>query len=128
MIPIPKYLIETDILIQHLTTKNPSDSYLVNLMQKGICFTSVLNASEILLHSNSDYEIKKIKELLYAIKVLGIPSRYSLLIPDYSHKFNNIRDALFCILAQMNKLTIITLKPKKYSSIKVSSIHPLDFL
>lgn len=128
MIPIPKYLIETDILIQHLTTKNPSDSYLVNLMQKGICFTSVLNASEILLHSNSDYEIKKIKELLYAIKVLGIPSRYSLLIPDYLHRFNNIRDALFCILAQMNKLTIITLKPKKYSSIKVSSIHPLDFL
>jgi hypothetical protein len=128
MIPIPKYLIETDILIQHLTTKNPFDSYLVKLMQMGICFTSVLNASEILLHSNSDYEIKKIKELLFAIKVLGIPSRYSLLIPDHSNRFNNTRDALFYILAQMNKLTIITLKPKKYSSIKVSSIHPLDLL
>ncbi len=124
----PKYLIETDILIQHLTTNHPFDSFLTKLMQLGICFTSVFNASELLLLSNSDNEIKKIKELLYALKVLGIHSRYSLLIPDHSNKFYNIRDALFYILAEVNRLTIVSLKPEKYTGIKAPSVHPMNLL
>lgn len=121
---LEKYLIETDVLVDHLTCKNKSDSYLQQLMQKGICFTSVFNASEILFKAKSKYENQMAKDLLYALKVLGIHSRYSLLIPKYAAKFNNVRDALFYILADLNKLTIVSLSPEKYMDLNSKVIHP----
>ncbi len=120
----PKYLLETDILVDYLTTKNKEDTFLLKLMLNGICFTSVINASEMMYFIKSKYELKVVKDLLYALKVLGIHSRYSLSIPKYSSKFKNSRDTLFYILADINKLIIVTLKPEKYSNINVKVIHP----
>jgi hypothetical protein len=121
---IPKYLVETDILVDFLTSSNEDMSYLLKLMQKGICFTSVLNASELLFHTRNDFEKAKVMDLLYSIKVLGLHSRYSLSVPQYSEKFGNIRDTLFFILAKLNKLIIVSLNPKKYEGLEVQSVHP----
>lgn len=121
----PKYLLETDILIDYLTfNKSGSLPFLLILMQKGICFTSVLNASELFMLAKSNFEKEKVRDLLNSINVLGLHSRYSLLIPNCINKFSNIRDALFYILAEQNKLVILSLKPEKYTGLKVQSIHP----
>ena len=43
-----KYLLDNDILVDYLTSTDYLDSHLINLMQKGICYTTVLNAAELL--------------------------------------------------------------------------------
>lgn len=122
---IPKYLLETDVLLKYLVLYEfDKESYLIKLMQKGICFTSVLNASELFMFANSDYEKEKVRDLLNALKVLGLHSRYSLSIPNCMNNFKNIRDALFYILAEQNRLSIVSLNPEKYSGLSVKSVHP----
>ncbi len=63
-----------------------------------------------------------IKKLLYAIKVLGLNSRYTLEIPQYSDKFNNYRECLFYVAAEKNNLIIATNTPSKYNFGKVKII------
>ena len=122
---ISKYLLETDILIDYLTFNNiGNEPFLLNLMQKGICFTSVLNASELFMAAKTDFEKEKVRDLLNAINVLGLHARYSLAVSDCKNNFNNISDVLFYVLAEQNKLTIVSLNPNKYSGLKVNSIHP----
>lgn len=122
-----KYLIETDILIDFLMKKKDEKrSYLFDLMQKGICFTSVLNASEMYFATRSEFEKEKLNNLFYAINVLGIHSRYSLLVPKISKHFKNYRDALIYILAEQNKLTIVTQHPEKYLGLECKSVHPTE--
>lgn len=122
---IPKYFIETDILVDFLTKKiKKCNSTLVKLMQKGVCITSVINASEIYFAASSDTEIGQLNNLFYAINVLGIHSRYSLLINKLSNKFNNYRDALIYILAEQNNLIIVTKNTKKYMGLNCEVIHP----
>lgn len=122
---IPKYLLETDVLLEYLVLYEfDKESYLIKLMQKGICFTSVLNASELFMFANSDFEKEKVRDLLNALKVLGLHSRYSLSIPNCMTNFKNIRDALFYILAEQNRLSIVSLNPEKYSGLRVKSVHP----
>lgn len=121
----PKYLIETDILINYLTAPDPTNqSCLLNLMQTGICFTSVLNAAELCMLAKSDLEKEKVRDLLYALKVLGLPARYSLSVLDLNSKIKNIRDVLFYILAEKNRLSIVTFNIKKYKGLKVPIISP----
>lgn len=122
---LPKYLLETDILIDYLTfNKSGNQPFLLNLMRKGICFTSVLNASELFMLAMADVDKEKVRDLLNAINVLGLHSRYSLAIPACMNNFNNIRDALFYVLAEQNRLIIVSLNPHKYDGLRVNSIHP----
>ena len=122
---IPKYLLETDILIEYLTFNNSdSEPSLLKLMQRGICFTSVLNASELFMAAKTEFEKGKVRDLLNAINVLGLHARYSLAVSDCKNNFNNIRDVLFYVLAEQNKLTIVSLNPNKYSGLKVNSFYP----
>ena len=64
-----------------------SEPFLLNLMQKGICFTSVLNASELFMVGKDDFEKEKVRDLLNAINVLGLHARYSLAIPNCKDNF-----------------------------------------
>lgn len=120
-----EFLVDTDILINHLK-KSPVEgpSYLVKLMQKGICFTTVLNATEVFLKCKNQKEEFYAKSMLSALKVLGIPARYSLFLDQYSIKSVNTRDALFMVTAKINKIDIITLKLETYQLINIPVIHP----
>lgn len=119
-----KFLIDTDILADHLVNCKNGCSVLVNFMQKGICFTTVLNAAELLLSARSKSEKEYVNKVLYALKILGLNSRYALMTPEYSLKLNSLRDILFCVVADINKLPIVTFDIKKYSGTKLKIIHP----
>ena len=126
---LKKYLIETDILLEHLTREKANkNSFLIDLMQKGLCFTSVLNASEMYYVAKSEFEIEKLDHLFYAINVLGIHPRYCLNVSKISDHFRNFRDALFYILAERNKLIIVTQFPEKYSGLNCISLHPSEVI
>lgn len=119
-----KYLIDTDIMVDHLISNE--NNYLMNLMQTGICFTTVLNASELLAVCKNDNEQSLVRNILDSLKVLGIHSRYALSIPEFSDKTNNVRDALFSVVASINKLQIVTLGEERYKKTKLKIIHPKE--
>ena len=117
-----KYLIDTDVMVDYLVSNE--NNYLLNLMRTGICFTTVLNASEILSACKAEKEISTVRNVLDSLKVLGIHSRYALSIPEFSDKTDNVRDALFSVVASINKLPIVTLREERYSRTNLKIIHP----
>jgi len=121
-----KFLLDTDILSDHLVNGKNESSILIDFMQKGICYTTVLNASELLFSTNSDKESEYVKKILNAVKVLGLHSRYSLSIAKYSRKVESLRDALFSVVAEINKLPIVTFNNIRYINTSLKIIHPQD--
>ena len=119
-----KFLLETDVLIDHLTSEK--NNYLLNLMQKGICFTTVLNASELIAACKNENELKEVRSVLDSLKVLGLHSRYALSIPEFSGKTKNIRDALFAVVSLINKLPVVTFNRDRYSRTNLKIIHPQE--
>ena len=119
-----KYLLDTDILADYLTANDMN--YLINFMQKGICFTTVLNAAELLAACKNDEEHSAVRNVLDAIKVLGLNSRYALSITEFSEKTGSVRDALFSVVASINKLPIVTFNKERYQKTNLKIIHPQE--
>lgn len=119
-----KYLLETDILADYLTSNK--ENYLQKLMQTGICFTTVLNASELLVVCKNEDEKSSVRSVLDSLKVLGLHSRYSLSVPEFSEKTRNVRDALFAVVALINKLPIVTMNIERYKKTNLKIIHPQE--
>ena len=119
-----KYLLDTDILVDYVTSNDMN--YLINLMQNGICFTTVLNAAELLAACKNDEEQSTVRSVLDSVKVLGLHSRYALSIPEFSDKTENVRDALFTVVASVNKLPIVTLNSERYKKTNLKIIHPQE--
>ena len=119
-----KYLLETDVIVDYLVSNE--NNYLIKLMSTGICFTTVLNASEMLAACKNDDEHSAVRSVLDSLKVLGLNSRYALSVPEFSDKVMTIRDALFAVVSSINKLPIVTLDTEKYKKTSLKIIHPQD--
>ena len=122
-----EFLIETDIFIDYLNCENTEmKTDLEIALVTGNCFTTVINSSELFLSYSKKDDFKKIKDLMSVVKVLGIHSRYSLQINKFGQKAENLRDALICTIASINKLPIFTKDLKKYNFCNVNILHPND--
>jgi predicted nucleic acid-binding protein len=111
-------------MISHLTSNESVHSDLIKLMQKGICFTTVINASELLYAAENESQTKVIRDVLNAMKVLGLNSRYALKIPELKNKAKRIRDILIIIVAKSNNLPIITYEKSRYDGVEIEIYHP----
>lgn len=119
-----KYLLDTDILVDYLVSNE--NNYLMNLMKTGICFTTVLNASEMLAACKSENELSAVRSVLDSQKVLGLHSKYALSIREFSDKTSSLRDALFCVVSLINKLPIVTSSSERYKHTNLKIIHPKE--
>lgn len=122
-----EFLVDTDILVQHLTHADKNSlSYLESAMIQGICFTTVINASELYFSVINEKKKNFIDDLLKSLKVLGIHARYSLNISDFFNKVASTRDALICSTARNNKLSILTENINRYCKSGIKIIHPQE--
>jgi hypothetical protein len=119
-----KYLLETDVLVNYLTSNE--NNYLMNLMKTGICFSTVLNASEMLAICRNENEHSAVRSVLDSLKILGLHSRYALSVNEFSGKTLNVRDSLFAVVALINKLPIVTLERERYKKTNLKIIHPQE--
>lgn len=122
-----EFLVETDILIGHLIQKNIKEiSDLELAMTKGVCFTTVINSSEMYFSSWDEKEKHAVDSVMNAVKVLGIHPRYSLNISEFFNKVASTRDAMICSLAKINKLPILTTQINKYKNCGLKIISPKE--
>jgi len=121
---VVKYLLDTDILLDYLVSNE--QNYLMNLMKTGICFTTVLNASEMLAACKSENEFSAVRNVLDSLKVLGLHSKYALNVPQFAGKTSGLRDSLFCVVSLINKLPIVTLNRGRYAETNLKIIHPQE--
>ena len=122
-----KYLVETDVILAHLMSdKNDTQSHLLGLMKSGICYTTVVNAAELLFIAKSENEKSAITDVLTAFKILGLNSRYSLSVNEFKDKVKSVRDALIAVVAQYNNLPVVTGNSKRYSRTNLNIIHPKE--
>lgn len=121
-----EFLLDTDVIYEHLVSG--SSSVLVELLQIGLGFTTVLNAAEIMRKCKSEEDEYSAKSVLSALKVLGIHSRYSLSVNKISQEIKSLRDLLFMVTAEVNKIDIVTLNPKRYLSDRVKILTPSDLI
>jgi predicted nucleic acid-binding protein len=122
-----EFLVETDILVEHLTRNSPNEvSKLELAMTKGVCFTSVITASELYFNCESEEEKMAVDSVVYALKVLGIHPRYSLNISEFFNKVASARDALVCSVAKNNRLPILTNDVERFRSSGILTISPKE--
>jgi predicted nucleic acid-binding protein len=119
-----KFLVETDVLVDHLTSNK--NNYLLKMMKSGICFTTVLNASEMLAVCKNESEKSEVRSVLDSLKILGLHFRYALSVPEFSGKTKNNRDALFAVVSLINKLPIVTMNSDRYKKTNLKIIHPQE--
>ena len=122
-----EYLIDTDIFVDHLTQEdNSALSDLEIAMSSGMCFTSVIQASELYFHASDPVEKQGVDSVMRAMKVLGIHPRYSLTISDFFNKVATTRDAIVCSVAKNNKLPIFTNDSNRYKESGIKIITSLE--
>ena len=119
------FLIETDILIEHLLHDDKSsNSILETAMTQGICFTTVINSAELYFAAQNEKEKEEVNKVMMSLKVLGLNSRYSLNISEFFNKVAGVRNALICSVAKNNDLPILTGKVDKFENSGLSIISP----
>lgn len=115
-----KFLLDTDILGEHLALRDErGNSVWESLVSQGICFTTVLNATELFLKASNKQENDAVLAALSAIHVLGVHQRYALLTGELREITENPRDLLFLSVAAANKLPIVTFRPERYGAYAV---------
>lgn len=108
-----EFLVDASILIEHLECDSEF-SILEATLTNSLIFTTVINASELFALMKNRLIDEEIKSLLCVINVLGIHSRYALGVSTFSDVTRNYSDAIFCVVAERNKLPILTLNEEKY--------------
>ncbi len=125
MVDKREFLVETDILKEHLVHSDKSTlSDLEHAMTLGVCYTTVINSSEIFFASVDDQESEIFVDMMRSLKVLGLNARYSLNISDFFNKVATVRDALICSVAKHNNLPIFTAQIEKYKDCGLEIINP----
>lgn len=119
-----EYLIETDIILEHLTWNKIGLSTLEVLMQNGVCYSTVFTASEIYFYVQNETEKKVVDGVFMALKVLGLNGRYGLFVDEFSGKVKTVRDALQCVASKLNRLPIVTFDVERFENAGINIINP----
>jgi predicted nucleic acid-binding protein len=122
-------LIETDILAEFLVSDEPEPT-LLRALKQHVCYTTMLNAFELLRAARSNAEHEAVHSLLTLVRVLGYNSRTAIPIASLTRSIEqehsvslSTRDALVVGMAVQSKLAILTrAKHDLYSRIDAAPV------
>lgn len=78
--------LDTDVFMQHLYNKGDDNSLFLKCLKLFVCYTSVINASEIFSECSNMKMKENARRTFHEVGVLGIPFRYSLSIGEVLKK------------------------------------------
>ena len=114
--PEQQVLIETDVLGEFLvSTASDPEPRLLRALRSATCYTTMLNAYELLHAARSEEERKHIYAALTLVRVLGFNSRNAVPFASLSQQIErergirlSMRDAFIIGMAKQSKLSILT--------------------
>ena len=129
--PEQQVLIETDILGEFLvSTAHDPEPRLLRALRMCTCYTTMLNAYELLRAATSEQEQKHIYSALSLVRVLGFNARTSVTFAALSQKIERergitltMRDTFILGMAEQSKLSILT--ENKYDLYTRTSVVPV---
>lgn len=109
-------LIETDILAAFLVaSESGPEPLLQQALKRYVCYTTMLNAFELLRAARNENEQQIVHSLLTLVRVLGFNARTAIPVAALSRAIEHehgivlsTRDALVIGMAAQSKLTILT--------------------
>jgi predicted nucleic acid-binding protein len=111
----PHYLIETDVLAEWLVASPEEPVVLDGALRTGRCYTSMLNATELLAACRSDSERHAVEALFRIVRVLGFPARSATTYAEIARTIEmqsgcavTTREMMVIGLATESKLTVLT--------------------
>jgi predicted nucleic acid-binding protein len=112
-----KIVIDSDIVIDHLTTDEPV-SVLRMLMRQYFCYTTVFNAAELFAAARTNKEVLAVENALYAMKILGLNGKSAKNIAPLLRNSRTEMAGLIAGLCSESRLPIVTMHPKRYAGIR----------
>jgi len=121
-LPRPEIFVDTDVMISYLDHDSPAHSLLRKQMSYSVCFTSVLNASELIAITRTDDERRHAESVLWGLKVLGFHHKYSLTFGDIHRTVSqsgspnpvSIRNSMVAGICALSDLPLATYSPAAY--------------
>lgn len=118
------YLIDTDVLVDHLKAVPEAISALKRLIARGKLFCSVINEAEVLAGMRED-EKDKVGALFDALNPLGVTREIAQLTGKYRREYKKshgvqISDALIAATASVHNLVLITLNERHFPMAKIT--------
>jgi len=112
------YLIDTDVLVDHLKGVSAAVKTLNKLTTKGKLFCSVINEAEILAGMRENEE-ERVEALFQALNVLDVNREIAQLAGKYRRSYKKsqgvqITDALIAATASLHNLILVTLNKKHF--------------
>lgn len=105
-------LVESDVLVEFLTTRG--QTLLHDALRVVPCFTTVVNAAELLGAAGNDMEVQNVRAALSGLRVLGLSARYALAMGEAAREARargaalSVRDAIIVGTAIDARLPVLT--------------------
>ncbi|MBX2992271.1 MAG: hypothetical protein KF749_14050 [Bacteroidetes bacterium] len=126
---VPKIVVHTDVLLEHLTTKN-SHSVLRLAMGRFFCYTTAYQAIELFAMAKSEEEKNIVEDSMAAMKVLGLnpknARKYGELMA--SNKKADRWNILIAGLCIESRLPLLTDRRKDFKGIRGLVVVPTKLI
>ncbi len=127
---VQSVIVETEFLIDFLQTRD-SPSTLRQVLSKALCYTTVVQISEVLAQCTSTSQRDAALAMCSLVRPLGVPPRYALNISFYLQKLAELgqeeplRFALSASISQFSKVPVLTVQYESlYSRLDIPTIKP----
>ncbi len=119
MTATPRIIVDADIILGHLAGRS-RPSVLRTVLGKVFCYTTVVQAAEVLSRARTAAEVRAALDALAPIKVLGVNSRSAVLLGNLMGR-GGVRDAGIAVTAALSiesRLPVLTGRARRYAGIR----------
>ncbi|HUL45295.1 MAG TPA: type II toxin-antitoxin system VapC family toxin [Bacteroidota bacterium] len=123
---VPKVVVDTDVLLDHLVHRGGAESVLRLAMQKFFCYTTVFNAIDMFSIARTEKERVAVEQALSAMKILGLNAKSAKRYGTWIARGLSLTgtDFFMAAICLDSRLPILTWQPKRFSSVKQLVIVP----
>lgn len=119
---IDRYLLDSDILIEHLRGRQQASSYITNLKSKGNLLVSAITVAELFAGARYEREKNAIEALLHVVKIIPIDKTIATQGGLYRLQYGKshgtgLMDALIAATAEVVGANLVTFNRRHFPMI-----------
>lgn len=119
---IDRYLLDSDILIEHLRGRLQASTYITNLKSVGDLLVSAITVAELYAGARHEQEKDAIDSLLHLVKIIPVDETIAIKGGPYHLQYGKshgtgLMDALIAATAEQIEATLITFNKRHFPMI-----------